>query len=127
MYAFSELNLSNNFRIMLCDKYIKDLHFACILRLISFLNKLSDSNFALKVYNINFKIENGLLYYILLFKPLHLYILNIYIKTLLFIVYNSYYFGFNCTYNKLYSFCIPCLTKKVLQYIKFCFSCYHKR
>jgi hypothetical protein len=76
----------------------------------------------LKVYNINFKIKNKLLYYILLFKAFYLYISNIYIKALLLIVYNKQYFGFNYTYNKLYSFCILYLIKKVFNYIKFYLS-----
>ena len=118
-----ELNISNKFKAALCNKYAKNLHFACILRLLSFLNRLSNGNFSLEVYNINFNIRNSLLYYILLFKALCLCIFNIYIKILLFIVYNKNYFGFNYIYNKLCSFCILHLIKKVLNYIKYCLSC----
>ena len=108
------MHVSNNFKGKLHARYTIDAHFARISRLLGFPDKLFKGDFALKVYNINFEIKNGLLYYMLLFKPLHLCIPNACIKTLLFIIYNSYYFGFNCTYNKLCSFCIPRLTKKVL-------------
>jgi hypothetical protein len=122
VYAFLKLNISNKFKIKLYARYIRDLHFTCILRLLSFLNRALNSDFSLTVYNINFNIKNSLLYY----KPLsgapRLYILNIYIKTLLFIIHDKNYFSFDYTYNKLYSFCILSLTKKVLEYIKYYLS-----
>jgi len=112
VYAFLKLNVSNGFKIKLRAKYIKDPYFACILRLLSFPDKALNSDFSLIVYNINFNIENSLLYYKLLSGAPRLYIFNIYIKTLLFIVYNKNHFSFNYTYNKLRSFCILHLTKK---------------
>ena len=94
MYTFSELSVSKEFKTKLRDSYTKDLYFARILRLLKF-NSAFNSDFLLKVYSINFNIKDNLLYYNLLFSALRLYILNLYTKTLLFIVYNKHYFSFN--------------------------------
>jgi hypothetical protein len=114
IYAFSEVHISNNFKGKLRARYTTNAHFARISRLLSFPDKLPEGDFALKVHSINFEIKNSLLYYMPLSKPPRLCILNACTKTLLFIIYNSYHFGFDCTYDKLCGFCIPRLTKKVL-------------
>jgi hypothetical protein len=98
------------------------LHFTYILCLLSFLDKALNGDFSLTIYSINFNIKNSLLYYKLLSSAPYLCIFNICIKTLLFIVCNKNYFSFNCIYDKLYSFCILRLTKKVLEYIKYYLS-----
>jgi hypothetical protein len=85
VYAFSELSVSEEFKIKLRDRYAGDSHFACVLRLLRF-DLAPDSDFLLKVYSVNFDIRDSLL---------RLCIFNLYIKTLLFIVYNKHYFGFN--------------------------------
>jgi len=116
------LNISDKFKTKLRAGYTRDPHFACILRLLGFLDRTPDGDFSLIVYNINFNIENGLLYY----KPLsgapRLCIPNACIKTLLFIVHDKNHFSFDYTYNKLCGFCILYLIKKVLEYIKYCLS-----
>jgi hypothetical protein len=94
VYAFSELSVSEEFKIKLRDRYAGDSHFACVLRLLRF-DLAPDSDFLLKVYSVNFDIRDSLLYYNPLSGALRLCIFNLYIKTLLFIVYNKHYFGFN--------------------------------
>jgi hypothetical protein len=89
VYTFSKLNISKEFRKALYKGYITDLYIARVLHLLRFLKALLKGDFSFKVHGINFKIKNGLLYYIPLFNTLRLYIPNVYIKDLLLIVYNK--------------------------------------
>jgi hypothetical protein len=123
VYAFSELNVSNDFRNALHDGYLVDPYFAHVLRLLGFHDSVPEGDFSPQVHGINFIIKNGLLYHIPLSSAPRLYILNAYTKALLLIVYDNQYFGFDYTYDELRGFCIPRVTKKVLDYIKFCPSC----
>jgi hypothetical protein len=123
VYAFSELSVSDEFRTELRDGYIKDPHFARVLRLLGFPESVPEGDFSPKVHGVNFEIKGGLLYHIPLSGAPRLCIPHACTKTLLSMVHDNQHFGFNRTYDELRGFCIPRLTKKVLDYIKFCPSC----
>jgi hypothetical protein len=123
VYAFSELNVSDDFRNALRDGYLADPHFARVLRLLGFHDSVPEGDFSPQVHGINFMIKNGLLYHVPLSGAPRLCIPDACTKALLSMVHDNQHFGFDRTYDELRGFCIPRVTKKVLDYIKFCPSC----
>jgi hypothetical protein len=128
IWMASEAILSEEYRVKFTTGYSQDPHWRRILRLLEcdgvldlVSNKLSlDSK---KKLGVPFMVRDGLLYHVSAYGAEKLCILDTILKDVLEEAHTSQHFGVERMRQELAGFCIPRLTKKLRDFVKFCPSC----